>query len=232
LTREPTLESRIDDLYAGPLDAFVAVRSALAADLKGADARTVRQLKKPTSVPWAVNQVYWHARAAFDRLQRSGAELRRAQIAALEGRSVNVQAAVGVHRQAIASTVEQAMQLAEAARIHPSRDGLARTFEALSLASTPPHPPGRLTHPLQPGGFETLAGVEPAARSTPEKRVPPPQRTVAAAKRRRDAAIAELERAVHRAKAKAERTRRAWEQATHELEAAEQRLTALRDSSP
>jgi hypothetical protein len=265
VTRVPTLESRIDDLYAAPLDDFVAARAALAAALKGADARSVRQLKKPTSVPWAANQVYWHARGAFERLQQSGTELRRAQVAALEGRSADVHAAVDVHRKAIASAVERAMQLSQAAGIHPSRDGLTRTFEALSLAPKPPEPPGRLTHPLQPGGFEMLAGVEPVRRSSRERDVPhgaraagrestprfqavqglrraspdveqlaaverTRERAVAAATRRRDAAIAKLEGAVHRAKAKAALARRAWDRATDELAAAERRLIAMRDS--
>ena len=243
MTRVPTLESRIDALYATRLDEFVAARAALAAELKGADARSVRQLKKPTSVPWAVNQVYWHARGAFERLQQSGTALRRAQVAALEGQSADVHAAVGVHRKAIASAVEQAMKLAQAAGIHPSRDGLTRTFEALSLASTPPEPPGRLTHPMQPGGFEMLAGVEPARRGAPQSVRPASpdaeqvaavertrQRAAAAATRRRDAAIASLERAVLRAKENAAQARRAWDRATDELAAAERRLVAMRDS--
>jgi hypothetical protein len=265
VTRVPTLDSKIDDLYATRLDEFVAARAALAAELKGADARSIRELKKPTSVPWAVNQVYWHARGAFERLQRSGTELRRAQVAALEGQPANVHAAVDDHRKAIASAVERAMQLSQAAGIHPSRDGLTRTFEALSLASRPPEAPGRLTRPLQPGGFEMLAGVEPARRGSPGRDVPPStgaargdlkprppavkgfrpagpdaerraavERTrklaLAAATRRRSAAIARLEGAVHRAKAKAALTRRAWDRATDELAAAERRLIAMRDS--
>jgi hypothetical protein len=263
--RVPALDSKIDDLYATRLDEFVAARAALAAELKGDDARSIRALKKPTSVPWAVNQVYWHARGAFERLQRSGTELRRAQVAAVEGQSANVHAAVDVHRKAIAAAVERAMQLSQAAGIHPSRDGLTRTFEALSLAARPPEPPGRLTRPLQRGGFEMLAGVAPAARGSPERNVPPGtraargesepgtpagtefrpagpdaeqraavertrKRAVAAATRRRDAAIAKLEGAVHRAKAKVALARRAWDRATDELAAAERRLIAMRDS--
>jgi hypothetical protein len=247
VTRVLTLESRIDQLYEGRLDDFVGARSALAGQLKGAEARSVRQLKKPTSVPWAVNQVYWHARAVFERLQQSGAELRRAQIAALEGGSGNVQAVASLHRQAVTSAVERAMQLAGAAHIQPSRDGLTRTFEALSLASRPPQPPGRLTHPLQPGGFEMLAGVQPAtvaAHGSPTARGVKPaspraeplaaverarRRSAVAATKRHEATIAKLERAVHRTKTKAERARRAFERATHELEAAERRLIAMRD---
>ena len=243
MTRVPTLESRIDDLYATRLDQFVAARAGLAAELKGAEARRIKELKKPTIVPWAVNQVYWHARGTFERLQQSGTALRRAQVAALEGQSADVHAAVGVHRKAIASAVEQAMKLAQAAGIHPSRDGLTRTFEALSLASTPPEPPGRLTHPMQPGGFEMLAGVEPARRGAPQRVRPASpdteqvaavertrQRAAAAATRRRDAAIASLERAVLRAKENAALARRAWDRATDELAAAERRLVAMRDS--
>jgi hypothetical protein len=265
VVRLPTLESRIDVLYATRLDEFVAARAELAAELKGADARRIRELKKPTSVPWAVNQVYWHARGAFERLQRSGTELRRAQVAALEGQAANVHAAVDDHRKAIASAVERAMQLSQAAGIHPGRDGLTRTFEALSLTSRPPEAPGRLTRPLPPGGFEMLAGVEPAGRGSPERDVPPstgaakgdlePRTTavkglrpagpgaeqraavertrklaLAAATRRRHAAIAKLEGAVHRAKAKTALARRAWDRATDELAVAERRLIAMRDS--
>src|SRR4051794_6063858 len=92
------LESGIDDLYRKPLDEFVAARSALASELKGDDSRRVKALKKPTLVPWAVNQVYWHARSVFDRVQESGADLRRAQIAALEGRKADVHGATDAHR--------------------------------------------------------------------------------------------------------------------------------------
>ena len=95
------LESKIDDLYRKPLNEFISARSALASEHKGDDGRRIKALKKPTLVPWAVNQVYWHARPIFDRVQASGADLRRAQIAALEGRKADVQAAAAAHRKAI-----------------------------------------------------------------------------------------------------------------------------------
>jgi hypothetical protein len=155
----PNLDQQIDDLYRKPLDEFIAARSALARDLKGADAQRVKQLKKPTVVPWAVNQVYWHARSTFDRAQRAGAELRRLQIAALKGRTGDVRSASDTHREALTAAVDQAIRFADAAGAHPSRDQLMRTFEALSLASELPENPGRLTEPLQPGGFEMLTGV-------------------------------------------------------------------------
>ena len=165
------LESKIDDLYRKPLNEFISARSALASEHKGDEPGAIKALKKPTLVPWAVNQVYWHARPIFDRVQASGADLRRAQIAALEGRKADVQAAADAHRKAIGAAVERAMALAKAAQMSPDRDAVARTFEALSIASDPAEPPGRLTQPLQPGGFELLAGVEPVARA-PEGRHP------------------------------------------------------------
>src|SRR5207249_8560783 len=121
-----------------------------------------------TVVPWAANQVYWRARATYDRLVKSGERLRKAQIAALEGKSSDVRTATDQHRQAIADAVKEAERLAAADGSKPAPDALMRTFEALSLAAQPPDAPGRLTKELRPAGFEALTGVTPVARSAPE----------------------------------------------------------------
>ena len=157
------LDSSIDDLYQQPLNEFTQARNTLAKSLSGAEAKRVRALAKPTFVAWAVNQVYWRARGAYDRLMKSGERLRSAQIAALEGRTADVRAASEAHRRAIADAVREAERLAATAGSKPSPDALARSFEALSLATGSPEPPGRLTQPLQPAGFEALAGVKPQA---------------------------------------------------------------------
>ena len=154
------LDSLIDSLYQQPLNEFTQARNTLAKSLSGADAKRVRALAKPTLVPWAVNQVYWRARGAYDRLMKSGERLRTAQIAALEGRDADVRAATETHRRAIADAVREAERLAATAGSKPGTDALARSFEALSLATGPAEPPGRLTQPLQPAGFEALAGVK------------------------------------------------------------------------
>jgi hypothetical protein len=155
------LDSKIDDLYRQPLSTFVTARNALAKSLSGDEAKQVRALPKPTVVPWAVNQVYWRARSAYDRLMTSGERLRKAQIAALEGRSADVRAASDAHRHAIADAVREAERLAASSGSTPGTDALARTFESLSLATELPESPGRLTQALQPAGFEALAGVKP-----------------------------------------------------------------------
>jgi len=161
------LEAKIDDLYRQPLNDFTSARNALAKSLTGADAQRVRALAKPTVVPWAVNQVYWRARAAYDRLMKSGERLLTAQIAALEGRPADIRAASEAHRRAIADAVAEAERLAAPAGSKPSPDALARTLEALSLATSAPAAPGRLTGALQPAGFEALAGITPKAAPGP-----------------------------------------------------------------
>ena len=207
-------------------------RAALAKTLAGDDRARVKGLKKPTAVPWAVNQVYWRARPLFDRLQKSGADLRRAQVAALEGRKSDVRTAGEAHRTAIAAAVRQAIELSEAAGIHPGRDALAQTFEALSLDPEPTEPAGRLTGPLRPRGFEMLAGVKPVAFNVPaskpaaSKTAPPPRpdRLAEEAKQRREAEIAKLEQIVERARVKAAAARRAADEAARELADANSRL--------
>jgi hypothetical protein len=168
------LEQQIDDIYRQPLNEFVNARNALAKTLAKDDAKRVRALAKPTVVPWAVNQVYWRARHTYDRLMKSGEQLRKAQIAALEGRKADVRAAGEAHRRAIADAVAEAERLAATSGSKPAPDALMRTFESLSLATTPPDAPGRLTDALQPAGFEALAGITPVA--------PPPERRPAPSK--------------------------------------------------
>jgi hypothetical protein len=166
------LDAKIDDLYQQPLNDFTNARNALAKSLSGDDAKRVRALAKPTVVPWAVNQVYWRARGTYDRLMKSGQQLRKAQIAALEGKAADVRAASDAHRRAIAEAVAEAERRAGAAGSKPGPDALMRTFEALSLATGSEDAPGRLTHPLQPAGFEALAGVTPSAAPLTRRPVP------------------------------------------------------------
>jgi hypothetical protein len=216
-----TLESRIDDLYKVPLGEFTVTRAALAKTLNGAEAQRVKRLQKPTIVPWATNQVYWKARDAYDRVTTSGEQLRRAQIAALNGRSADVRRTADAHRKAIADAVAVASRLAADAGARASADALARTFEAVSLAPQLPERHGRLTRPLQPAGFEALTGVtvRSATRAHPVRPVPLAQ----SASPHRDhedlGAVRSRERDA-RAAAAAERRRQ------HELAAARRRTNA------
>lgn len=168
----PAIDEKIDDLYKGPLENFIPARAELAKTLSGADAQRVKKLAKPTIVPWAVNQVYWRARPTWDRLTKSGEKLRSAQIAALKGKSADVRAATDAQRSAIRDAVAAATKFASAAGASPGADALMRTFEAVSLATDLPEPPGRLTRPLQPAGFEALSGVSIPAHVVTKGREP------------------------------------------------------------
>lgn len=248
------LDAKIDELYQRPPGEFTAARNALAKTLKGDDAKLVKALAKPAAVPWAVNQLYWHARSAYERLMKSGQKLRAAQIAALEGRHGDVRAAGDAHRRAIGEAVAEAERLAATAGVKPGADALARTFESLSLAPSA-QTAGRLTEALQPAGFEALLGVSPSEvrSSTSEVRRGQPELVTSGGPRTRNderlakaaadaAAKAAAEKTKHEAAVKkaeekladiesAERdARTAWEKAHDDLLAARQTLTDLRRS--
>ena len=239
----PSLESSIDRLYQGPLDAFVSARTALARTLSGEDGKRVKSLQKPAAVAWAVNQVYWHARPLYDRLIKGGGALRAAQIAALGGRSADLRGAADAHRKALAAAVKEAQRLAAAAAVNPNQDALAQTLEALSLSANTKAagPAGRLTQPVQPAGFEVLAGV--AVRDTPPaalRAVSTPQRDDPRARereqkekgredaeRQRQAEIRTAQAAVAQAQREEAAARSEWESRKRNLEAAERTLFRL-----
>lgn len=207
------LDAHIDNLYRQPLDGFVPGRTALAKTVTGPDAKRVRALIKPTVVPWAVNQVYWRARPVFEAMVAAGSRVRKAQVAALEGRKADVRTASEEHRRAVVDAVREAVRLADAGGAKPGPDALMRTFEALSLSATPLEAPGRLTRPLQPSGFEALGGLtvkaipgpsatQTAAAKRASKKEEEARRKAEAAQKKHDADIKRAEAALERARQK------------------------------
>jgi hypothetical protein len=161
------VDDRIDALYRLPLTEFTAARTQLARTVAGADAAAVKALKKPTTIPWAVNQLYWKDRRTYQRLLDSGRALRTAQIAALEGRKADVRGASETHRAAVADAAAKAVHLAASAGVKTTAEALARMLEAVSLSREQPDHPGRFTDPLQPAAFDALAGITPRLRQQP-----------------------------------------------------------------
>ncbi len=191
------LDRQIDALYQARASDFTAARTALAKTLSGDAAKRVRALKKPTAVPWAVNQVFWRAKPVYERLMQRGKALRAAQIAALKGRAADVRAATEAHRTAIREATHQAVRFAAEAGVKPDAEHIARMLEAVSLAAAPPDNAGRFVDVVEPSGFEALTGVTPAKRSqtpTPASarfaspQQPPKPRAVDRAAERRQAA--------------------------------------------
>jgi len=214
----PALESSIDNLYRAALSEFVPARTALAKTLSGADAQRVRKLPKPTVVPWAVNQLYWRDRRGWDQLIAAGEQLREAQVAALEGRKADVRAATDAHRRAVTDATAKAERLAAVDGLKPAADLLMRTFEALSLRPDSGEAPGRLTRPLQPSGFEALAGVKVAATAQPAAKA---ERQPSAAEQK---ARAQAEAAKKKHEAEVRRAEAALERARQKMAAAEAAL--------
>jgi hypothetical protein len=162
----------IDALYQLPLTEFTSARNALATRLrksgKTADADEVRTLVKPSIPAWAVNQVYWKHRAAFDRLLAAGDEMRKAQSSTLAGKSGDVRGALDGVREALSELARLAADALETAG-HNATPGAMRavtaTLEALSAYGTIANAPrpGRLVDEVDPPGFETLAALVPNA---------------------------------------------------------------------
>jgi hypothetical protein len=162
----------IDALYQLPLTEFTPARNALAARLRKSgktdESNEVRTLVKPSIPAWAVNQVYWKNRAAFDRLLSAGDRLRKAQSSALAGKSGDVRGALDGVREALSELSRLAADALEGAG-HNATPGAMRavtaTLEALSAYGTVPHAPsaGRLVDEVEPPGFETLAALVPSA---------------------------------------------------------------------
>ena len=151
------LETEIDRLYQLPLDEFTSARNVLARGA-GDDATDVRQLTKPSTPAWAVNQLYWKGRDIYDALIEASEAVRKAHKAILGGRRADVREPTRAHEEAVEAALKRALEiLAEAG--HPATDatrqGMLTTIRALPTNETP----GRLTGTLQPGGFEMLQGL-------------------------------------------------------------------------
>ena len=166
------LEAGVDALFRLPLAEFTGTRNALAARLKksgrGDEALLVKALAKPSISAWAVNQLYWNHREAFDRLLASGERFHKAQTSRSAGKLADMRSALDARREALIQLSDLATSLLQDAGHNPTLDTIRRittTLEAMSVyASRSDAPrPGRLTHDVDPPGFESLASFIPGA---------------------------------------------------------------------
>lgn len=154
------LDREIDELYQLPPERFTAARNELAKRVASDDKARVRALRKPTAPAWAVNQLYWRARPAWDALVGAAEQLRDAHKAALRGRTVDLRKADAAHREALARALKETLDLVSSAGHSTSalRDSVMRTLQALPADIHA----GRLDAPLAPAGFGLLEGFTPA----------------------------------------------------------------------
>jgi hypothetical protein len=193
-------DREIDRLYQLPLAEFTAARNTLAKSA-GTDSGAIKALAKPSVPAWAVNQLYWRERKAYDKLVRASERVRAGHAQALKGRKVDLATLELQHGAAIKDAADRV------------RDLLTRTGDAATpmtmkavvdtLRALPGGEPGRLAQALAPIGFgafgallkgavtaKSLAEVVQFAPPKPVK--PRPDEAAEAARRAREAAVKRL----------------------------------------
>ena len=166
------VDDEVDALFRLPLTEFTSARNELAARLKksgrGDDAAMVKALGKPSISAWAVNQLYWNHRQAFDELIASGERFHKAQTS---GKVANMREAIDARRESLTHLSDLATSLLQDAGANPGHvpapDTIRRitaTLEALSaFASRSGAPrPGRLSDDVDPPGFELFGSATPS----------------------------------------------------------------------
>src|SRR5450755_677010 len=168
-----SFDEAVTALYQAPHESFVAERQQLSAELKASDnaaAARLAKLARPTISAWAVNQLWWHARSAFDELFETAGELRAGKLAAS-----------GAHRQALAKLSARARKLLTDSG-HASSEGTLRrvemTLSGLAAAgSFHPEPAGALTKDRDPPGFEAfgIGATSGSVRARDSEETAPPR---------------------------------------------------------
>jgi hypothetical protein len=169
------LENDLDALFRLPVAEFTAARNTLAAQLKKGGRRDesdrVKALVKPSISAWAVNQLYWQHRDAFDRLIATGQRFRKAQTSGRAGKVADMREALDARREALAHLSDLATALLRDAGSSPTPETIHRittTLEAMSAYASFPDAqrPGRLTRDVDPPGFESFASLIPGTGMT------------------------------------------------------------------
>src|SRR5262245_37723415 len=153
----PMAPTDLDRLYQLPLGEFTAERNALAKKA-GTNAGAIRALTKPPLAAWAVNQLYWRNRRAWDALIEASEHQRRTNKAVLAGRAGDVRAAGQVHDEAVHDALKATLEILTREG-QPATDATKQAILYTLRALPGDEAPGRLTKTLQPGGFELLAGI-------------------------------------------------------------------------
>ena len=171
LVRGSNIEDDVDALFRLPLAEFTGARNALAAQLKksgqGDDAVRVKALGKPSISAWAVNQLYWNHREAFDQLIASGERFHKAQTSRSSGKGADIRAALDARRESLTLLTDLATSLLRDAGHNPAPDTIHRvttTLEGISAYASRSDAPraGRLTADVDPPGFELFGSSTPS----------------------------------------------------------------------
>ncbi len=155
MARAPKSDSPLDRLYQLPLSEFIAARNALAKETADAE---IKALQKPSLPAWAVNQLYWRHRGVYDDVTARAEDLRATHVATQQGKRADLRGASRDHEQAVDAALKATLSLLGQDG-HPITDATRQAI-ATTLRGLPgDEPPGRLTRPLEPRGFDMLAAA-------------------------------------------------------------------------
>ena len=226
-------QQSLEALYAAPLASFITERNRLAAEMraagKGDAAKELARCRRPTASAWAVNQLYWHERDAFDALLAAAARLRKGDLKE-----------TGAYREALREAQRQAAAILRKSPHAPTDATMRRVMGTLAAVAASggfdPDPPGALTADREPPGFEaidTVPTTEPAKSraSKPEHTAAQPEER---ARKQAEAQARQAERqrlvaALREAQAAVRDRERASALRQKELHAAEKEVADARD---
>jgi len=228
-------------LFRLPLAEFTGARNTLAARLKksgsGDEADLVKALVKPSISAWAVNQLYWNHREAFDRLIASAERFHKAQASRGGGKIADMRTALDARREQLTHLSDLATSLLRDAGHTPSPDTIHRittTLEGISAYASRPdgQQPGRLTHDVDPPGFGSFASFVPGAGMTkttkePSRLASPKSSRAPTNTRRKVAADDEMRRVEEARKAKIAAAKASLQDAKRSLAQARARAQSL-----
>jgi hypothetical protein len=226
-------EAAVATLYQAPLADFVGERKRLAQELKGhgdaAAAARLGKLSRPPVSTWAVNQLWWRQRDAFEALLATAGRLRQGDLSA-----------GSEHQSALATLRREAAELLREAG-HGSADATLRrvTANLSALAASggfEPDLPGALAADREAPGFDAALGMLLGASSSSalpslsrdEKRRRDDERERRLLERRRlEGEIKSAREVADRLGAETERLQRALRAAEAEAESARTTLAEL-----
>jgi hypothetical protein len=219
-------ESALEELHRAPYESFVAERKRLAGELAKRDrdgAGRLDKLRRPSVTAWAVNQLWWRERSAFQRLFATAESVRDGDLSQ-----------VADHRSALQLLRDRASKILSEGGHGTSEGALRRVVATLSALAAQggfgSHAPGTLPHDLESPGFaaigdatlEKLAARPRQQEKASKKAESGPSRAELLALRRQE----ERERAER--KAERERVESSLRRAQAAVEAREQALATLR----
>ncbi|MBJ7521609.1 MAG: hypothetical protein JHC84_18055 [Solirubrobacteraceae bacterium] len=161
------------DPYAAELDAFVAQRKTLVAELRAAGdragAKTAAALRKPSVAAWAINQLVHRHGELVSAFRAAAAEARGAQVALAGGGDRDAwRAAMASVREAQGDLMDAVAELGVSTA---ARDGAEATLAAAAADEEVEADAlsGRLVREVEPGGFGALLAADIPIVARPEQ---------------------------------------------------------------